>query len=84
MEGSFNGIDSKKLLEYQSKMVIELIAKNKTMDYEQATRLWYNSETKKYIQDGIEKFYWVSPARCYFEIELELEGSDRWMLEPFT
>ena len=90
MEEIFKKIERAKLLNFtnlrlrdlnsQSATVIEqLILNGKSK--EEASSLWFNSKTKKILEDN--KMFWVSGMRCFVELEYELEGNPKWMNEPF-
>lgn len=35
------------------------------------------------MQDSVEDLTWVSPARCYDELLMELSGDEHWMRGSF-
>lgn len=67
-------------LNSQSATVIEQLML-RGVSKEEASSLWFNSKTKKILED--RKMFWVSGMRCFVELEYELEGNPKWMNEPF-
>ena len=77
-----NNIDWDSILNYKNSRIIETIMESKHMTFADASKLWYNSRTKKETLDSVE-FRFVSAARCYEELERELDGDPLWMINPF-
>lgn len=69
--------------EFQTKETIKFIIQDKKCSFGDAAKLWYNSKTKKEMQDSVEDLTWVSPARCYDELLMELSGDEHWMRGSF-
>ena len=67
-------------LNSQSSTVIEQLV-SKGLSREKAASLWFNSKTKKILEE--RGMLWVSGMRCFVELEYELENSPKWMNEPF-
>lgn len=68
-------------LDFQSEFVIKSLVKDKNIGIKDATNLWYLSKTKKFLEDN--NLYFASPARCYYELLLEMTNSPRWMRGSF-
>lgn len=75
--------DNKKLKELQTKLVISYLMKDKKLQLGEATEIWYNSQTKKKLQDSVEDYSYVAPTRCYDELLMELNGDAHWMKGDF-
>ncbi len=70
-----------RLFKFQSREIIDGLMDLNDMTREQATRFWYTSKTKDYIEQ--HNLCWISPARLYDELILEKQNSPYWMLGPF-
>ena len=44
--------------------------------------LWFNSKTLLELRK--RKLDWASPARCYYELKMELDKDPRWMTGLFS
>lgn len=75
-------IDLKLIVKDKTAKIIGIIMRERNISFEDASRLWYNSKTKKVTLDTKE-YCFVSVARCYEELERELDGDPMWMLNPF-
>ncbi len=66
----------------QNKVVIgQLIKDGYTLN--EATNLWINSDTRKFIQDT-KKLKHISGARCYDELQMELRNDKYWLRGDFS
>lgn len=70
--------------ELQTSVVIEHLVKDNNLSIADATRLWYNSKTKKIMHDSGKDYSFVSPMRCYDELMMEMTGHPRWMRGQFV
>lgn len=68
--------------ELQDFIVIKTLMSERKYTRENATILWFNSNTRYEVQQVL-KYDWASPQRLYWELELELSGDDRWLTNPF-
>lgn len=67
-------------LKAQSCTVVNQLMKQ-GMTREQAIEAWYNSKTKKILEDN--RLFWVSGMRCYIELTYELNNDPLWMSDTF-
>ena len=69
----------------QDKYVTAMIVSDTNMKLSEAIKIWYNSKTRKFIQDNQQyrSIRAATPARCYFELKLELAHDPNWMTEEF-
>lgn len=75
-------IDKELIVKDKTARIVQIIMEEKHMSLADAVKLWYNSKTKKETLDT-EEFYFVSTARCYEELERELNNDPLWMINPF-
>ena len=68
-------------LSSQSEIVIKQLMIDKKMTRNQALTCWYNSKTKKILEE--KNMYYVSGIRCYVELIYEMANNSKWMQEPF-
>lgn len=77
-----NKIDLEFIVRDKTAKIIKIIMEEKNMSFADASKLWYNSNTKKETLDTKE-YCFVSAARCYEELERELNNDPMWLLNPF-
>ena len=75
--------DNKKLQELQTKLVISYLMRDKKISFGEASRIWYNSKTKKRLQGTSDDYSYVEPTRCYDELLMELNKNPYWMKGSF-
>lgn len=75
--------DNKKLKELQTELVISYLMEDKHVEIGKAAEIWYNSQTKKRLQDSSEDYSYVAPTRCYDELLMELNRDPHWMKGSF-
>lgn len=66
----------------QDHIVIKTLIEVNGYLVEDAIDLWENSMTRHNIQKVL-KYDWVSPQRCYKELQLEIAKDKSWLMEPF-
>lgn len=66
----------------QTNIVVVGLMQCNDMTREDALKLWLKSKTKHIIQDEAH-LDWVSGARCYDELQLELKNDPSWMNGSF-
>lgn len=75
--------EAEEIYEMQSELLIGHLVRAKKMSLSAATKLWYNSATKREIQDSDTDYSHVAPTRCYSELLMELSKDPDWMKESF-
>lgn len=76
----YNKIELKNM---QSEFVIKFIMEDNKCSRAEAAKIWYNSKTKHELHDGAIDYTFVSPARCYDELLMELSNDPHWMKGQF-
>ena len=73
-----------KLIEFTpiSEVVIRLLMENDHLSQDEVMDLWFNSKTLLELRK--RKLDWASPARCYYELKMELDKDPRWMTCLFS
>ncbi|MCI8663497.1 MAG: hypothetical protein HFG69_09700 [Hungatella sp.] len=74
--------DRQHIIEKKTAIIIEIIMQERGLSRAEAAKLWYNSRTKKETLDKKE-YSFVSPSRCYDELEMEITGDSYWLLGSF-
>ena len=77
-------MDKSELFENQTKIVIEALMREKRMGRADAMKLWYTSKTKEIVQGSGTDLSFVSGARCYDELIMEIERYPHWMKGSFV
>lgn len=77
-----NKIDLDFVIKDKTARIIKMIMENKKISLAEASKLWYNSKTKKETLDTKE-YSFVSVTRCYDELEMELNNDPMWLMNPF-
>lgn len=75
-------IDLDFVIKDKTARIIKMIMENKKISLAEASKLWYNSKTKKETLDTKE-YSFVSVTRCYDELEMELNNDPMWLMNPF-
>lgn len=75
--------DIEKMKELQSELVIKYLMEDKKIQLGTAAKTWYNSRTKKILQDSSKDYSYVAPTRCYDELLMELNNDPHWMKGSF-
>lgn len=70
------------VLRTKTENFIEIIMKEMNINRDEATKLWYNLKTKKELRDSPE-YQFVSVARCFDELEMELNNDPHWLMWSF-
>ena len=67
----------------QTRLVISYLMKDKKIEFDKAAEIWFNSQTKKRLQDSEQDYSCVAPTRCYDELQMELNNDHHWMKGSF-
>lgn len=66
------------------RFVIDYLVENRGMSTSEASKVWYNSKTKKCIFDiGDSMFDGIAQTRVCSELLMELDGNPYWMCSSF-
>lgn len=65
----------------QSEIVVKQLMINQKVNRMQAIDIWYNSKTKRALEE--RSIYFVSGMRCYIELMYELNNNSKWMTDSF-
>ena len=59
------------------------LTKDKKLNFGDASKIWYNSNTKRRLHESSEDYSYVAPTRCYEELLMELNKDPHWMKGSF-
>lgn len=76
-------VRDKKSQELQTELVISYLMKDKKLNFGDASKIWYNSKTKRRLHESSEDYSYVAPTRCYEELLMELNKDPHWMKGSF-
>lgn len=65
-----------------SEIVVKLLMEDDHLSQDEAMELWFNSKTLLELRK--RKLDWASPARCYYELKMELDNDPAWMTGLFS
>ena len=67
----------------QTEVVVNALMRNKGVKRSEALEIWLNSTTKRILMDERNMTY-LSGARCYDELEMEITGNPYWLKGQFN